>query len=282
MASPNFLPNGIGGLTGAALALASPLLTSGSVWYVHSGTGRDGATYGKDRLTPLATLEYCMGTMAYASHDIVVLMSGHTETPAASIDIGVAGTKHGISVIGEGTGANMPRLVSNIDDELLAITGNDITVSNVYFPEATLDNASGTGKIEITGFDVVVDGCRFECGVLDRIYAMHDACATAGRKITIRDTSFVSVAPDSTVLPALPVRISPVTTAWLDMDNVTCDGGNSAWNAYGGAISINSACVVHATNIKLLNGSDINLVTGCTGYINVSQATGSSKVVWTA
>ena len=279
MASYNNLPNGIGGTSGAALAKAKPLLTSGNVWYVHSGTGTDDATHGKDRLTPLASLEYCVKNVAYASHDIVVLMSGHMETPIASIDTGAAGTKHGVSVIGEGTGANMPRLIRGIDDELLNVTGNAVTLSNICFPESTLTTV--TYKVVFYGTDPAINGCLFKGGIKDGAALVRFYGAGSSTHI-IRDSIFSSVAPDPTAQPAAAIEVNSATLP-LVMDNVTIDGGDSGWSdlTYG-AVRIKIPANVRATDIKLLNGSDVHIATACTGYFNVSQATGSSKVVWTA
>ncbi|MEY4931756.1 MAG: hypothetical protein RLZZ403_76, partial [Pseudomonadota bacterium] len=95
-------PNGIGGSTGDSLALAKPLMMSGSVWYVDSATGTDAAgSAGKDRSKPLATLATAVSNAS--DDDIIVFFDGHEETLTSAQTLGKR-----LSLIGEGSDAGVP------------------------------------------------------------------------------------------------------------------------------------------------------------------------------
>src|SRR5512138_1472506 len=78
----------------------------GAVFFVHSGTGTDGAGYGKNPDSPVATLDYAIGLCTASKGDVIYVLPGHAEnlTTATSLTMDVAGVK----VIGLGWGPLRP------------------------------------------------------------------------------------------------------------------------------------------------------------------------------
>ncbi len=79
---------------------------SGTVFWVDSNTGTDGAGYGRNPDAPLATLDYAIGLCTANKGDVIFLMPGHAEalTGATSLTMDVAG----VTVIGLGSGSLRP------------------------------------------------------------------------------------------------------------------------------------------------------------------------------
>src|SRR3972149_2755330 len=80
----------------------------GEVFFVHSGTGTNGAGYGKNPDAPVATLDYAVGLCTADKGDVIFVMPGHAENigSATACVLDVAGIK----VIGCGYGTLRPTL----------------------------------------------------------------------------------------------------------------------------------------------------------------------------
>lgn len=81
------------------------MTSTGTIYYVHSGTGASGNT-GLNPDYPLATIDQAVNKCTADKGDIIIVMPGHAETltAAAGIDADVAG----ISIIGIGNGSLRP------------------------------------------------------------------------------------------------------------------------------------------------------------------------------
>lgn len=75
----------------------------GSVFFVHSGTGTDGAGYGRNPDSPVATLDYAVGLCTASKGDVIYVLPGHAEnlTGATSLTMDIAGVK--VKGLGWGT-----------------------------------------------------------------------------------------------------------------------------------------------------------------------------------
>lgn len=103
---------------------------SGSVFWVHAGTGTDGAGYGRNPDAPVATLDYAVGLCTASKGDIIYLMPGHAENIASATGcvLDIAGVK----VIGLGNGALRPTLtLTTADTSKVSITAANCSVENV-------------------------------------------------------------------------------------------------------------------------------------------------------
>lgn len=272
MASPNFWPNGVGGSTGADLATVSPLLTSGDIWYVSSAIGVDAASpRGKERIRPLATLAQAHTNAA--AGDIIVCLSGHSETLTAAQTF----SKAGIILLGEGTGSSRPKFTRNGNVVLFDVTAAGVILWNIYFVASA--SASANSRVRLAGAADYIYNCYFESGANDTGPATETV--TGASDINIVDTTYISTA---TLLTAQPESAIKVTNALstLELDNVTIDGGSTGWSnpyAFNGAAAITR---IWAQNIDLLHDSDVTLATGTTGHWNTRNTSGSARVVWTA
>ncbi len=274
MASPNVYSSGIGGTAGSALALVSPLLTSGSVWYVKASTGSDAASpRGKERVRPLATLaQACTNA---AAGDVIVLLEGHAEVLTSSQTFGTAG----VVVLGEGSGASRPRFTRSGDIILFDVTAAGVEFNNVYFVAST-GTISTKSRVRMAGVNDRVIGCYFESG------ATYDTgpqleYITGASQAVVENTYFTSTSTDVTLQPESAIKITNAVTD-LRLSNIVLDGGSSGWsNPY--AFNGNAALTrVRGINVDLLGDSDVIFATGTSGTLHVRNRSGSARVVWTA
>lgn len=102
---------------------------SGTVFFVHSGTGTDGAGYGRNPDLPVATLDYALGLCTASAMDTVYLMPGHAETIASATAFVL--DKIGVSVIGLGAGALRPTFTFTNTASIVSVTVADCLLENV-------------------------------------------------------------------------------------------------------------------------------------------------------
>lgn len=104
-------------------------VTTGNVWFVHSGTGSDGTGYGESPDSPTATIQAAIDLATASQADTVYVMPGHTEniTGAGTVDL----DEIGLSVIGLGFGSNRPTLTFTETDSTILLSGASTRLSNV-------------------------------------------------------------------------------------------------------------------------------------------------------
>ncbi len=109
---------------GGVFSVEDQSTTTGDRWFVHSGTGTDGAGYGTHPDSPVATIDYAIGLATASQGDIIFVMPGHAESIiAAGIDV----DKIGLSIIGLGIENNRPTIT------FTATTSDvDIDAAGVY------------------------------------------------------------------------------------------------------------------------------------------------------
>jgi hypothetical protein len=103
--------------------------TTGSYFFVHSGTGNAG-NVGKDPSSPLAKIDQAINKCTANKGDVIVCMPGHAETVAAagSIDADIAG----ITIVGLGNGTNRPKISFTLATSDIDIDAANITIDNFY------------------------------------------------------------------------------------------------------------------------------------------------------
>lgn len=277
MASPNIWQTGIGGTSGTTLATSAPFFASGDIWYVSStATGAADAVSpaGKDRIKPLLTLAQAVTNAA--NNDTIVLLANHTETLTSTQTI----SKTGLTIIGESLTTTRPKFTRNIaaNGILFDITGAGVTLQNLYFP-ATATTASTGSKVRTAAVNTKILDCYFEASTLDT--GAQFETITGASQVTVRNTTFISTATSPASQPESAIKITNAITD-LSVDTVTISGGTSGWsNPYGfnGAGAITR---LQALQLSLLLDTDVTLVTGTTGYIQLGSTSGSARVVWAA
>lgn len=153
MSITNF-PYGVSSF-GVPLIGSSRVLTTGRVFFVHSGTGVDASGRGTDKDRPFASIDYAVGKCAANKKDIIIAMPGHVETvvAAAGLDLDVAG----IHLIGLGRGADRP----TINFTTATTADMDVDAANIE-----MENFLFTGGIDALAAPIDVnaaDFCLHDC-----------------------------------------------------------------------------------------------------------------------
>lgn len=156
--------------------------TTGTIYYVDSGTGSDSAGAGS-RAAPFATIDYAVGKCTANDGDIIIVFPGHAETVSAAA--GLALDVAGITIVGLGSGANQPTVtLDTIISADIDVDAANITVENIHF---RANFADITAAIDVNADDFTLRGCRFSEVAADmncKIW-IQDAAATASDRITV-------------------------------------------------------------------------------------------------
>lgn len=211
--SPLFVRQQSGGM----FTVQDQSMTTGDIWFVHSGTGTDAAGYGQNPDSPVATLDYAVGLATASKGDRIYLMPGHAE----NVDSATACVldKIGVQVIGLGTGLLRPTLtlttattatisvtaanclidnvliVSNFLDIASAMTvgasADGLTLRNVTFRDTSVVLGSLIGiSIAAACTDVTLDGVRYYGLALTAAATDCIACAGAADRLTLNNCYF--------------------------------------------------------------------------------------------
>lgn len=256
---------------GGLHASLSRLTSVGVAWYVSSTNGSDAASpRGRDRTRPLATI-----AQAYTNAtngDWIVMLANHNENIGAALTC----TKHAITFVGEGQGSSRPRLTRTANVALFNFTTATLNrFENIYFPQSTV--AAATNRIVFNNAGHQIADCYFESGANDTGSVVQ--FTTGVDHVTIEDTYFVSTATSVSAQPGYAIDVVNAPNA-LRMNRVTFDGGTTGWSQQAAFLVTGSISNLRATNIDLLNDSDMLLTTGSSGYIAVRNTTGSARITW--
>lgn len=265
--------NGIGGTTGDDLTLASPLITSGNIWYVDSATGTDAASpAGRNREKPLDTLAQAVTNAA--DDDIIVLLDGHSETLTAAQAV----TKR-LTIVGEGSSSGVPTVTLTNNQaaaSLLTLSGTNIQIRNIKF--AANSQTCATARIVTSAAKPTFIGCYFQCGATDTGPAV--LLDTGTTHPTFEDCTFIST---GTVVSAQPESAlkSGAAIADLIMKDCVFSAGTVGFSNYYAIDFSTAACTrMVVENLSLLLGADMLLHANSTGYINPQTVTGGSRITW--
>lgn len=128
----------------------------GEVFWVDD-SGSDGNKGTFDR--PFGTIDYAVGKCTADRGDVILVKANHTEaiTTASAIDVDVAG----ISIIGLGSGTNMPRIDFTAAAASFVIGANNVTVQNINFHANVPDVVVGV-DVDAGIDNAGVLGCKFD------------------------------------------------------------------------------------------------------------------------
>lgn len=133
--------------------------TTGNVFYVDSGAGINAIGRGKDKTKPFATLDYAVGRCTANNGDYIIVMPGHAETmsgTADSVDVDVAG----VTIIGLGSGTDMPEFTYDTATDEFVIGATNVTVANLRFVAGVTSITMGI-SVEAAGDNFTLIGCEF-------------------------------------------------------------------------------------------------------------------------
>lgn len=270
MASIKHYANGLGGTTGSRVATGTDVQLSGNVYYVGNAVaGASDANAGTERTKPKATIAGAVAV--YAANDTIVVLSGHAESITSTVTFNRAATR----IVGEGSGSSAPRFTGAATTVIFDVTADCVSMDNFTFPAST---AVVTTRLRVPSGAFSGTNLRFECGANDTNAAMiwNDASGGTGAVLTLNGCTWTAVASQ----PAIGISFTQSTTA-LYMTDCTFDGGSFGWSDYAWKSSVATFSMT-VTGLSLLNGSHVLLPTGSNGFIQTDQATGDSRIDWTA
>lgn len=239
---------------GGVFSIESQDISTGDRWYVHSGTGTDGAGYGQNPDKPCATLDYAVGLATTNQNDIIYVMPGHSETLTAKVDV----DKADLSIIGLGNGTHRPQFTINANIDGIDVGAANVKIKNLYFNEGT--NAH-TSSINIGEDNCEISDCHFDCGTNDLESITIEA---AGTDAHIHHNVFRVTAQG----PDAAIEIESASAVRLIIEDNFFDGGSdtNAWDV--GAINSGVAhtlCLIR-NNFSLF-GAGIIFSAAATGLI---------------
>lgn len=188
---------------GGMFTIENQNFTTGSHFFVHSGTGTDGAGYGQNPDAPCATIDYAMGLCTASVGDIIHVMPGHAETVGSAT--GCVCDKIGVTVRGvtSNTGL-MPKItVSTADTALISVTAAGVTLENLWVIANFLNIAS---LVSVAATDCTIRGCRFTetGGNLNALITILTAAAAASSRLVVEDCYFDMPDTDNTIGISIP------------------------------------------------------------------------------
>lgn len=147
--------------SGGMFSVVNQAMTTGSIFFVDSATGTDGAGYGQNPDAPVATLDYAIGLCAANKGDMIFVMPNHAETITGAG--GITADIAGITIVGMGTYNQRPRFLMDAATTVsFLVSAADVTVRNLVF-------ASGHADV-VTCFDVTAKGFTLEdCEFVDNV-----------------------------------------------------------------------------------------------------------------
>lgn len=146
--------------SGGMFSVVNETLTTGNIFFVHSGTGTNSVGGGQNPDAPLATLDYAIGLCTASQGDMIYVMPGHAETIAATdgFDVDVAG----IRIVGLGWGASRPTFNFTATASQVNIGANSVTIENLRFVAGVSAVVAG---VQVEGkTDAVFRNCEWYWG----------------------------------------------------------------------------------------------------------------------
>jgi hypothetical protein len=129
---------------------------SGTVFWVCSTTGTDGAGFGQNPDAPVATVDYAVGLCTASVGDVIFVMPGHHESLDANTDCLI--DVIGVSVIGLGRGMNRPILDFDDTDGTVEMDAANCRISNIILRSSIASTVTG---INVDAHDCEIDHCLF-------------------------------------------------------------------------------------------------------------------------
>lgn len=141
-------------------------LSTGSRFFVHSGTGTNGSGYGRNPDAPCATIDYAIGLCTANKGDIIYVMPGHAESIATATAL-IADIA-GITILGIGWGSLIPTItLGTATTATVSVTAADVKMKNIKLISDLADVAAGiTASNAADG--LVVEDCWLTDGGLTK------------------------------------------------------------------------------------------------------------------
>ena len=239
-------------LNSAGLTITDPTITgliSGDEWYVDSSVSASGAATGWGNA--VATIDEAINLASANNGDVIHVAAGHSEsfTAADGFDVDVAG----ITIIGYGSGTDMPMIDFLHANAEIAIGAACVTIHNINFHSNITGVLIGV-SVEIGGDYATISNCRFdvETTTTDEFNTSIDIIAGANN-VTVKN-NFI----DMGLGGAIQAVLLKGTSAGAKIVDNTIIGDYSTACVAG---SVAASTVVDIGNNLLVNGDGANLAT---------------------
>ncbi len=247
---------------------------SGTTFFVCNASGANGVddqAHGRSRALPFATIAYALTQCTAAKGDTVLVLEGHAETVNSAGFIAMS--KSGVSLMGEGQGAQRPTLTWATDTAAtITMSAASCRISN-FIMDLSLPSALVSG-IVISAAHCRVDNCLVTIGTAGTgTRPLQWILTTAAANFLQVNNNFVT---EPTATPTTVSAASTVVKIVGGTGIKIVDNFFQGWyTTSSGAI----ACITTLTSyVEIKNNlifnqtasstKGINLLTGSTGFIS--------------
>lgn len=187
-------PSGVSSF-GLPVVGSGPVMTTGSVFFLDSGSGSASDTPGGGTSpdAPFATLDFAIGQCSANTGDHIIVLPGHSETftSAGAVTFDVAG----VTVIGIGHGSNRPTFTF----DSAATVDWDITAANIVLRNLLFiaHNADINHCLDLSATDLWVDMCEWQDNGTDN-FVHYISCHTVANSCDgLKVTRSVAISSDT-------------------------------------------------------------------------------------
>ena len=260
---------------GGLLAVQDVVAHPGDIWFVHAGTGTDGAGYGQNPDAPCATIDYAIGLCTASKNDVIYVLPGHTETIAVAA--GIAADVAGISIIGLGNGNNRPTVTWSATASTWTVSAANVTIKNI---RCTSSIAAVVTLFSLTGAACTLDAVDyFEDGTTDALQFV--LTTTAADDLTVQNCHWYRGTTAASALSQWIVLTGTDRTKILN--NFGILKGFATSNPINSFVAVvTTACVAleivgnRFYDSNSTGNASILLITNCTGLV-ASNRIGTSQ-----
>lgn len=162
---------------------SGPVLATGNVFFVHSGTGINATGRGESPEAPFASIYYAVSKCTASKGDIVFVMEGHAESLSAATALAVAG----VTIIGLGNGDNRPTVTLTGGTAAgYTIGAKNIKIANIRFLMTGITAIVAALAPGATSQYFTVEDCEF-------VMSTTSIIAVQAIKLTHVDASFCTI-----------------------------------------------------------------------------------------
>lgn len=269
--------NGVSSFGVPILGSGTLPVTTGKYFFVHSGTGADGASYKNSPTKPFATIDYAIGKCTASKNDVIVVMPGHAET--ISTAGGITCDVVGITIVGLGNGTNKPTLTFSDVAATILVTANNVTLSNFNIVTGVAELV--TAFSVTTGTDCIIEKMYFkDSSTYTFISAI--TCAATALRLNIRyNEAYTTVVPTGT---AAFISLTGACSGYRITDNdLFLARANNAVSAAIGTLTAAALGVqILRNNLVAYGGTNtlvISLYAATTGVVAYNNLAGPKTAI---
>lgn len=177
---------------GGMFSIEDMSVSTGSRFFVHSGTGTDQLGSGRNPDDPVATIDYAIALCTASKGDIIYVMPGHAENVIAAT--GINCDVIGVTIQGIGDGDLIPTVSFTAAAGSVTISVASVTIKNIKFV-ANFATGTTTGFTIAAGADgLTLDGIKMADTSAANEFLVHASIATGVDRLTVKNCRFASAA----------------------------------------------------------------------------------------